>query len=77
MDFIVDDEESVVIAVGKLDELNSWILFVVLLQVGEELLVVAGVDGGRNAFGARLTPILSELEVANCDLQFSNSKSFS
>ena len=51
MDFIVDDEEAVVVAVGKLDELDFGVLFVVLLQVGEELLAVAGVDGGRKTFG--------------------------
>ena len=77
MNLVVDDKEAVVVAVGELDELDFGILFVVLLQIGEELLAVAGVDGGRNAFGARLTPILSELEVANCDHQFSNSISFS
>ena len=52
MNLIVDDEEAVVVAVGKLNELDFGILFVVLFQVGEELLAVAGVDGGRNAFGA-------------------------
>lgn len=52
MDFVVDDEEAVVVAVGELDELDFGILFIVLLQVGEELFAVSGVDGGRNAFGA-------------------------
>ena len=48
---MVDDEKTVVVAVGELHELDFGILFVVLLQVGEELLAIAGVDGGRNTFG--------------------------
>lgn len=49
---MVDDEKTVVVAVGELNELNFGILFVVFLQVGEELFAVTGVDGGRNTFSA-------------------------
>lgn len=40
------------VAVGELNKLNGRILLVVLLEVGEELFAVAGVDGGRNAISA-------------------------
>lgn len=39
-------------AVGELNELNSRVLFVVLFEVGEEMLAVSSVDGGCNIFGA-------------------------
>ena len=52
MDLVVDDEEAVVVFMRQLDELDFGVLGVVLLQVGEELLVVAGVDGGRDTFFA-------------------------
>ena len=44
-DFVIDNQETVVVAVGQLDKLYFWILGVVFLQVGEELFVVTGVDG--------------------------------
>ena len=40
------------VAVRKLNELDFGILFIVLLQVGEELFAITGVDGSRNVFGA-------------------------
>lgn len=52
MNLVVNNEEAVVVAVRELDELDFGILFIVLLQVGEELFAVSGVDGSRNAFGA-------------------------
>ena len=39
------------ISVCQLDEFNLWILGIVFLQVGEELLVIAGVDGCCNSIG--------------------------
>ena len=52
MDFVVNDKEAVVVAVGELDELYCRILFVMFLKVCKELLGVSGMDGGRNAIGA-------------------------
>lgn len=52
MDFVVNNEEAVVVAVGELDECYCRILFVMFLKVGKELLGVSGMDGGRNAVGA-------------------------
>lgn len=52
MNLVVNDQESVVMAMRELDILNRWILLVMLLEVGEELLAVAGMDGGCNAFSA-------------------------
>lgn len=49
--------------------------FGALGEQGKHAVVNEIVDENDSAFGA--SPILSELEVANCDLQFSNSKSFS
>ena len=43
-DFVIDDEETIMISVCQLDEFNLWILGVVFLQVSEKLLVIAGVD---------------------------------
>ena len=39
------------VAVGELDELDFRVLGVVLLQIGEELLVIARVNGRQNAVG--------------------------
>ena len=44
IDFVVDDQKTVVISVGQLDKLNFRILDVVFLQVGEKLFVKACVD---------------------------------
>ena len=46
MNLIIDDEESVVMAVRELYELDFGILLVMLLQVGEKLLGITCVDGG-------------------------------
>lgn len=52
IDFVVDNQETVMIAVLQLDELYFGILGVVLLQVGEELFIMPGVDGRRNTIGS-------------------------
>ena len=51
MDLVVDDQETVVVFMRQLDEPDFGVLGVVFLQVGEKLLVVTGVDRGRNAVG--------------------------
>ena len=35
----------------ELDELDTGVLCIVFIQVCQEMLVIAGVDGGGNAFG--------------------------
>jgi hypothetical protein len=44
IDFVVDNQKTVVVSVGQLDKLNFGILDVVFLQVGQELFIVAGVN---------------------------------
>ena len=48
IDFVVDNQETVVVAVGQLNELDFRILGIVFFQVGEKLFVVTGVDGRWN-----------------------------
>ena len=49
---VIDDQESVMVPMGELDEFDLWVLGVVFLQVDEELFVVASMDGGCDAIGS-------------------------
>ena len=65
MDFVVDNQKTVVVAVWQLDEFDFRILCVMLLQISEKLFVITGVDGRWNAIGPlckhRKHPVVDEI----------------
>ena len=43
---VINDQETVVVAMGQLNELDFGILCVMLFQIGQEMFIIASVDSG-------------------------------